>query len=375
MKKDFYDLLGVSKGASDQEIKSAYRKKAMKYHPDRYAGKPDKERLEAENRFKEISEAYTVLSNPEKRRAYDQFGDPNAAGGHGNPFGGQGFGAEDFDLHDIFNSFFGGQQGGQPSFQGDNLAYTLDLSLEEAAKGIEKQFSVRKKERCGGCQGSGAKSGSKPQTCGTCRGSGKVTMQQGFMAIQRLCHACQGEGVTIQDPCSQCQGKGCYDQNSKITVRIPAGVDTGDRMRVPQKGDAGIRNAPYGDLLIHINVKPHTFFQRDGVNLHCDVPISFYQACIGGEVKVPTLDSTVTLKIPPETQSGSLLRLRHKGIKSVKTNQTGDIICHIVVETPVKLSKAQKSMIEDFDKSLSKTQRQQPKTHSFMDRLKHMFSA
>lgn len=378
MKKDFYDVLGVSKTASEKEIKDAYRKKTLKYHPDRYASKSKEEAQDAEKRFKEINEAYTVLSNPEKKRAYDQFGDPNAAG-H-NPFegfGGQGFDQGDFpDLNDILNSFFGG--GGQQqkaNFRGDDLGYTLSLSLEEAAEGVEKTISVSKKDPCEVCHSTGSKPGSKPKTCSTCHGSGKVTMQQGFMAIQRVCPTCHGEGVTISDPCQKCHGKGCYTQKSNIKVRIPAGVDTNDRMRVSNKGDAGVRGAPAGDLYINIHVEKHPLFTREGVDLHCHVPISFHTACMGGEVDIATLQSPIKLKIPPETQSGSLLRLRHKGIKSVKTNQTGDIICHIVVETPINLNKDQKNLLSSFDNSLKENQRHQPKTQSFMERIKRMFGA
>ena len=371
MKKDFYDILGVSRDASDKEIKSAYKKKALKYHPDRCAGKPAEEIKAAEQKFKEINEAYSILSNPQKKQAYDNFGDPNAAG-H-NPFG-DGFGQEGFpDLNDILNSFFGGGGGSQSqSFQGSDLAYTLSLTLEEAAHGIEKEISVQKKDKCNSCQGSGGKSGSRPTPCKTCRGQGKVTMQQGFMAIQQLCPSCHGEGSVVDNPCAKCHGKGCYNQQSKIKVRIPAGVDNGDRMRVAGKGDAGIRNAPSGDLYISISVQSHAFFERDGVNLHCQVPISFYQACVGGEVDVATLNGGVKLKIPAETQSGSLLRLRGKGIKSVKNNQVGDIICHIVVETPVKLNKKQKIMLEDFNDSIEANQQQHPKTQSFFEKIKRM---
>jgi molecular chaperone DnaJ len=372
MKQDFYEILGVSRSASDQEIKSAYKKKALKYHPDRCAGKPADEIKASEQKFKEINEAYSVLSNKQKKQAYDNFGDPNAAG-H-NPFG-DGFGQEGFpDINDILNSFFGGGGGrsSAPNFQGSDLAYTLVLSLEEAALGIEKEITVQKKDACNTCQGSGGKPGSRPTTCSTCRGQGKVTMQQGFMAIQQLCPSCHGEGAVIDNPCSKCHGKGCYNQNSKIKVRIPAGVDNGDRMRVAGKGDAGIRNAPSGDLYISISVNEHNFFERDGVNLHCQVPISFYQACVGGEVKVATLTGSVNLKIPAETQSGSALRLKGKGIKSVKTNQTGDIICHVMVETPINLSKKQKILLGDFDESIQNNQQQHPKTQSFFEKIKRM---
>lgn len=367
MKKDFYDVLGVSRDASEREIKSAYKKKAMKYHPDRHQGSS---KQEAEAKFKEINEAYSVLSNGQKRQAYDQFGDPNAAGQ--SPFG-EGFGQEGFpDINDILNSFFGGGGGRSEAanFQGSDLAYTLVLSLEEAASGIEKTINVQKKETCDSCHGSGGQAGSKPTTCRTCHGRGKVTMQQGFMAIQQICPTCHGEGVTITSPCTKCHGKGCYNQKCQISIRIPSGVDNGDRMRVAGKGDAGIRNAPSGDLYINISVSEHSFFERDGVNLHCEVPISFYQSCVGGEVNVATLNGAVALKVPSETQSGSALRLKGKGIKSVRNNQVGDIICHITVETPVKLSKEQKRLLSDFEASLTDTSKQYPKTASFFNKVK-----
>ncbi|MCP8352054.1 molecular chaperone DnaJ [Candidatus Synchoanobacter obligatus] len=371
MKKDFYELLGVDQNADDKTIKSAYKKLALKYHPDRLAGKGQDEIGNATKKFKAINEAYSVLSNKQKRQAYDSFGDPNASG-H-NPF--EGFGGQDgfpgMDLNDILNNFFGGGGGGhaQPNFQGSDLGYTLSLSLEEAASGIEKEIAVHKKDKCQSCQGSGSSAGSKTSTCATCRGQGKVTMQQGFMAIQQLCPSCHGEGVTISNPCQKCKGKGCYSQNCKIKVRIPAGVDTGDRMRVSGKGDAGVRNAPSGDLYISINVKAHRFFERDGSDLHCKVPISFYHACVGGDLDVATLSSTVKLKIPPETQSGTALRLRGKGIKNVKTNRTGDIICHINTETPVKLTAEQKDLLKSFEHSIQENT-QQPQLKSFFERIK-----
>lgn len=381
MAKDFYTVLGVSRDATDSEIKSAYKRKALKYHPDRMAGKPEADIKAAEDKIKEINEAYSILSNQKKKAAYDQFGDPNAAG-H-NPFDGQnpfdGFGNGGFDINDIIDNLFGGGGGSGAgaqamNFQGSDLSYTLNLSLSEAAFGIEKDVQIKKKATCDLCNGSGAKAGSKPTTCPTCKGRGKVTMQQGFMAFQQLCPSCHGEGVVISNPCPKCQGKGCYNQSCTIKVRIPAGVDTGDRMRVAGKGDSGIRNAPSGDLYININVTQHPFFERNGADLHCQVPISFYQACVGAEIEVATLNSMVKLKIPAETQSGTSLRLRGMGIKSIKTNRTGDIMCHISVETPVKLSKEQKELLQGFNESIHQNQQQHPKTSSFFQKIKQMIS-
>ncbi len=374
MAKDFYGVLGVSRDASDSEIKSAYKRKVIKFHPDRMVGHPAADIKKSEDKIKEINEAYTVLSNKQKKQAFDQFGDQNATGS--SPFS-DGFGQGGFpDLNDILNSFFsGGSSGGHhTNFQGSDLGYTATLSLKEAAFGVEKEVSIGKKESCDSCHGSGAKSGSRPSTCSTCRGKGKVTLQQGFMAIQQLCPSCHGEGAVMSNPCLKCQGKGCYQQKCKIKIRIPAGVDTGDRMRVAGKGDAGVRGAPSGDLYISISVSQHSFFERDGNDLHCSVPISFYQACIGGEINVATLDSLVKLKIPHETQSGSSLRLRGLGIKSVKTGRTGDIICHILIETPIKLTTIQKDTLKEFNTSIQKNQQQQPKTMSFFEKIKKIIS-
>ena len=365
--KDYYKILGVSPSATGDEIKQAYRKKAMKYHPDRNSGKSKEEMVDSEQKFKRINEAYTILSDAQKRSAYDNFGDPSVGGGQ-DPFGGAGFP----DLNDILNNFFGGQDSMQ-SQRGSDLGYQLTLSLEEAATGIEKEISVQKQSTCSTCHGSGARANSKPTTCSTCRGKGRVTLQQGFLAIQQTCPSCQGEGVSIDDPCKKCHGNGCHSDHASIKVRIPAGVDNGDRMRVSGKGDAGTRGNPSGDLYVDIQVSQHPIFERDGPDLHCQVPISFYHACVGGSVDVATLDKRVKLTIPPETQSGSMLRLRGKGMKTTRSSRQGDIICHINIETPVKLNKEQKELLKQLDHSINEDKMQhRPKTQSFLQRIKSL---
>lgn len=365
--QDPYEVLGVEPGASSADIKKAYRQKAMKYHPDRNKGDKD-----SEQKFKEVNAAYDILSDENKRSQYDQFGHAGAEGfGQGMDFG-------DINFNDIFEQFFGGgaaggSRRGGPS-RGADLAVAVSLSLYDAAHGVEKEVNIRKKDTCGDCHGSGGARGSKPITCPMCHGSGRVAMQQGFLSIQQTCPKCHGQGQIISDPCRTCGGSGVQSKASKIKVKIPSGVDTGDRMRVPGKGDAGSHGGPSGDLYIEIKVEQHPVFKRDQIDLHCTVPVSFYQASVGGEVEVATLDKLIKLKVPKETQSGSLLRVRGAGIDSKKHNRRGDLICHIQVETPVHLTTEQKAILKDFDTKTQHNQ-QRPKSESFMQSLKKLFQA
>ena len=343
-KRDFYEVLGVSKSASTAEIKKAYRKHAMKHHPDRNPG--DKS---AEQKFKEINEAYAVLSDERKRSEYDNFGHEGAGGfGQGMDFG-------DININDIFEQFFGGGSAGGRSgpARGSDLAVAVQISLKKLLRVLKKKF-LSKQNPCDDCNGTGAAHGSKPITCSMCHGSGRVVLQQGFLSVQQTCPTCHGQGQIISDPCRSCNGEGIRSKASKIKVRLPAGVESGDRMRVPGHGDAGAYGGPSGDLYIEIHVEQHPIFTREGVDLHCNVPISFYQACLGGEVEVATLEKLIKLKVPKETQSGSMLRVRGAGIHSRKHNRRGDLICHMQIETPVKLSAKEKELLMAFDQSLEK---------------------
>ncbi|MFM8342131.1 MAG: molecular chaperone DnaJ, partial [Methylomonas sp.] len=309
-KEDFYKLLGVSKNASEAEIKQSYRKMAMKYHPDRNKDNPE----EAEKKFKQIKEAYEILSDSKKRAAYVQFGhagvDPSMGGGRGG-FGG---GAENFSdiFGDVFGDIFGGGRKQQRSGvqRGSDVLYNLELTLEEAVGGTETTLKVPVLSTCGECSGSGAKKGSTPITCSTCHGHGQVRMQQGFFSVQQACPTCRGTGKQIKDPCPKCYGQGRVKENKTLSVKVPAGVDTGDRIRLAGEGEAGVNGGPSGDLYVQVKVKDHPIFTRDGANLYCEVPISYPTACLGGEIEVPTLDGKVMLKIPAETQTGKLFRLR-----------------------------------------------------------------
>jgi len=348
-KKDYYESLGVSKGADDATIKKQYRKHAMKYHPDRNPGDKD-----AEARFKEINEAYMILSDSEKRRQYDQFGhagvDPSMGGGAGP----QGF---DFgDIGDIFGSVFGDMFGGGGSSgvrRGSDLAYHLDLDLEQAVHGSTVQIRVPSYVHCHTCSGSGAKRGSQPASCDTCGGVGQVRMQQGFFTVQQTCPACRGQGTVIKDPCSSCQGQGRVQETKTLSVKIPLGVDTGDRIRLAGEGEAGPLGGRSGDLFVELRIRPHAIFQRDGNDLHSEVPIDFSVAVLGGSIEVPTLDGRVKLKIPPETQSGQSFRLRGKGVQSKRSGRYGDILCRVMVETPVGLSKQQKALVQELQESVA----------------------
>jgi molecular chaperone DnaJ len=375
--QDYYELLGVARDASDAEIKKAYRKLAMKYHPDR---NPDDK--SAEEKFKEIQKAYAILSDKEKRGAYDQFGHAGVDGmGGGGPgaggFGGGGFGDV---FEDIFENIFtggraqGGGGGRSRAQRGADLQVSVQLTLEEAASGKEVEITVPRHITCTGCTGSGAKKGSKPSSCETCNGVGQVRIQQGFFSIQQTCPNCHGEGQVISDPCTDCHGQGRVRDSKKLTVKIPPGIDEGDRVRLTGEGEAGVHGGPTGDLYVQVSVKKHAIFERDGKDLHCEVPIAFTTAALGGSIDVPTLGGRVALKIPAETQSGKLFRLRGKGMKSVRAHGSGDLLCRVVLETPVKLSRDQKALLEQFQTSLDENPgAHSPKSDSWFGRVKQFF--
>ena len=371
-KKDYYEVLSVNKDASDQELKKAYRRLAMKYHPDR---NPDSS--EAEEKFKEAKEAYEILTNPQKRQAYDQFGhagvDPSQGGFHG-----QGGGDNFSDIFgDVFGDIFGGgRRGGgrQRQRRGADLQYNLELSLEDAVKGIKKSIKIPTYVACEPCDGSGAKKGTAPTTCGTCKGAGQVRMQQGFFSVQQTCPTCHGQGTVVSDPCSSCSGQGRVRKEKTLSVKIPAGVDSGDRIRLTGEGEAGGPGTVAGDLYVQIHVKEHSIFVRDGDNLYCEMPISFVTACLGGELEVPTLEGKVKLKIPEETQTGRMFRLRGKGITPMRGGMRGDLLCRVIVETPVKLNKEQKKMLRDFDEYLAGSKKQHsPKSSNWWEGVKNFW--
>jgi len=369
-KRDYYEVLGVSRDASDRDIKKAFRRMAMKYHPDR---NPDDK--EAEESFKEVNEAYEILSDAQKKAAYDQYGHDavNGQGGMGGGFDG-GFG----DIFgDVFGDIFGGGGGGRrhSSVQrGADLRYNLDLTLEEAVRGVEKSIKVPTLVGCETCDGSGAKPGTQPKVCGTCGGAGQVRMQQGFFSVQQTCPTCRGEGKVISDPCTDCHGRGRKEKTKTLSVKIPAGVDTGDRIRLGGEGEAGTNGGPAGDLYVQVNVVDHPIFERDGKHLYCEVPISFVDAALGGELEVPTLDGRVKLKVPAETQTGKLFRLRGKGVAPVRGGSTGDLLVRVVVETPVKLNSRQKDLLREFQSEMDQgNHKHSPKKHGFFDSVKKFF--
>jgi len=375
-KEDFYKLLGVEKNASEAEIKKSYRKMAMKYHPDRNKEKPEV----AEKKFKQIKEAYEILSDAQKRSAYDQFGHAGVDNSMGGGPGGYGGGAEGFGdiFGDVFGDIFGGGGGGgrqRSNVQrGADLRYNLELTLEEAVAGTEAKIRVPVLTTCGECSGSGAKKGSSPVTCSTCQGHGQVRMQQGFFSVQQTCPTCHGTGKQIKDPCRKCHGQGRVQENKTLSVKVPQGVDTGDRIRLGGEGEAGAHGGPAGDLYVQVQVKDHAIFTRDGANLYCEVPISFPVACLGGELEVPTLSGKVKLKIPAETQTGKLFRLRGKGVKPVRGGSVGDLMCRVQIETPVRLTKEQKALVEKFRESLSSGgKHHSPQEHSWVDGVKSFF--
>jgi len=376
-KRDFYEVLGVAKTASDDEIKKAYRKLAMKFHPDRNQGDKAKE---AEEKFKEAKEAYEMLSDGQKRAAYDQYGhagvDPNMRGGMGGGDMGGGF-AEAFG--DIFGDMFGGQRGGQRGgrqvYRGNDLSYSLEITLEEAAKGKDAQIRIPSWDACDTCHGSGAKPGTSPKTCSTCGGQGSVQMRQGFFSVQQTCPHCRGTGKIIPEPCTTCSGQGKIKRQKTLEVKIPAGIDDGMRIRSTGNGEPGMNGGPPGDLYIEIRTKEHDIFEREGDDLHCQVPVSFITAALGGEIEVPTLQGKAAIDIPEGTQAGKQFRLRGKGIKGVRSSYPGDLYCHIVVETPVKLTEYQRKLLRDLEDSLKKGGgKHSPSGESWTDKLKRFFS-
>jgi len=378
-KRDYYEVLGVAKNASEADIKKAYRRLAMKHHPDR---NPDDKSAEA--RFKEANEAYEILTDAQKRAAYDQFGhagvDPSMAAGGRGPGGGFYGAAGSASFADIFGDVFGdifggggggGARRGSQAFRGADLRYNLELSLEEAVKGTEVHIRVPTFESCETCLGSGAQPGTQASTCTTCGGHGQVRMQQGFFSIQQTCPACRGSGKVIKSPCNTCHGEGRVRGTKTLSVKVPAGVDEGDQIRLGGEGEAGQNGGPGGDLYVQVRLKPHDIFKRDGDDLHCEMPLSFVTAALGGELEIPTLDGRASLKIPAGTQTGQLFRLRGKGVRNVRSGQVGDLYCHAAVETPVSLTKRQKELLQELEASLQEGGgRHNPRTQSWMDKLK-----
>ena len=370
-KRDFYEVLGVAKNASDDELKKAYRKLAMKYHPDR---NPDNK--ESEEKFKEAKEAYEMLSDPQKKAAYDQYGhagvDPNMAGGQAGGF------ADAFG--DIFGDIFGagargGGRPGQQVYRGGDLRYSMDISLEEAAHGHETQIRIPGWNECDVCSGKGAEPGSKVESCSTCGGQGQVRMSQGFFSMQQTCPKCRGNGQFIPKPCKKCHGEGKTKQQKTLEVKIPAGIEDGMRIRLTGHGEPGINQGPPGDLYVEIHIRPHSVFEREGDDLHFQMPISFKTACLGGEVEVPTLAGKASFSVAEGTQTGRTFRLRGKVIKGVRSSVVGDLYVHVQVETPVKLNEQQRQLLRDFDASIqSDSSKHNPQEKGWFDRVKSFFN-
>ena len=376
-KKDYYEVLDVARNATDEEIKKAYRKLAMKYHPDRNQDNPS-----AEEKFKEVKEAYEMLSDPDKRAAYDQYGhagvDPNmGAGGFGGGFGG---GSPFGDFGDIFGDIFGNMGGarqrGPQVYRGSDLRYTMEISLEDAANGKITQIRVPSWEECDACHGSGAEPGTSAETCPTCKGQGQVRMSQGFFSVQQTCPTCHGTGKHIPSPCKKCQGQGKVKTQKTLEVNIPAGIEDGMRIRNAGKGEPGVNGGPAGDLFVEIHIKRHPVFERDGTDLHCTIPLAFTKAALGGEIEVPTLHGKASMTVPEGTQTGQVFRLRSKGMPHVRSASTvGDLYVHVELEVPVKLTSEQKELIRQFEQSLHDGgEKHSPKAKSWFDKVKDFFN-
>jgi molecular chaperone DnaJ len=379
-KRDYYEVLGLAKNASEDDIKKAYRKLAMKHHPDRNQGDSGKK---AEEKFKEAKEAYEMLSDPQKRAAYDQYGhagvDPNAGGFRG---GAEGFGGFAEAFGDIFGDIFSGgaaaggarRAGGQQVYRGSDLSYAMEITLEEAAHGKESQIRIPAWESCETCKGSGAKPGTSAKTCPTCSGAGTVHLRQGFFSIQQTCPHCHGTGKIIPEPCATCSGQGKVKKTKTLEVKIPAGINEGMRIRSAGNGEPGMNGGPSGDLYIEIRIKQHDVFERDGDDLHCTVPVGLTTAALGGSIAVPTLSGNAEIELPEGTQHGKTFRLRGKGIKGVRSSYPGDLYCHVGVETPVKLTEHQRKLLKELDESLRKGgERHSPGSASWTDRVKDLF--
>ncbi len=375
-KADYYETLGVARNASESEITKAFRRLAMKCHPDRHPN--DKT---AELRFKEAKEAYEILADPQKRAAYDQFGhagvDPSMAGGGAGGFYGAGASSFADIFGDVFGDIFGaGGRRGSQGYRGADMRYSLEMSLDDAVRGAEVRIRVPTLEQCETCKGSGAKSGTKPTVCSTCGGHGQVRMQQGFFSIQQTCPTCRGAGSRITDPCATCRGHGRTEREKTLSVKVPAGVDEGDMIRLAGEGEAGERGAPAGDLFVEVRLKPHPIFKRDHDDLHCEMPVSFATAVLGGDVEAPTLDGPMSIKVPPGTQSEKIFRLRGKGVRNVRSGRVGDLHCRVSLETPVNLTNEQRELLRKFDESLRRGgDRHSPRESTWVERLKGFFTA
>ncbi len=378
-KRDFYEVLGVPKNAAEEDIKKAYRKLAMKHHPDRNQGDTAKK---SEEKFKEAKEAYEMLTDPQKRAAYDQYGhagvDPNMGRGGA---GGEGMGGFAEAFGDIFGDIFGGAgggqrrgSGGQQVFRGGDLSYAMEITLEEAAHGKETQIRIPAYETCETCKGSGAKPGTSPKVCSTCNGGGTVHMRQGFFSIQQTCPHCHGTGKIIPEPCTTCSGQGRIKKNKTLEVKIPAGINEGMRIRSSGNGEPGTNGGPSGDLYIEIRIKQHEIFERDGDDLHCTVPVGLTTAALGGAMEVPTLGGKAEIDLPEGTQHGKTFRLRGKGIKGVRSSYPGDLYCHVSVETPIKLTEHQRKLLKELDDAFRKSgDKHSPNTKGWADRVKDLF--